>query len=144
MKRVFLGLVFCLIWGTKLIGCPFLPIGNSPSSWCTKDINMWGNPSSCACEEERIYDEKTFMCFTKGVQFPVVMFEGQLEKDGDNFWLKSLQSDERFKLNVTLEEHKILENKIGLTFEVEGQAWRVYSEQEQYVGITVHELRILE
>ena len=49
-----------------------------PTGMCTKDLNSWGLPSICFCQEGFKYDQRIGFCVSKNQEFPRLTKRGLL------------------------------------------------------------------
>ena len=76
-----------------------------PTGMCTKDINSWGLPSVCFCQNGYHYDKRIGYCVPDHYQFPKITKQGKL------FILNENKNKKQFILNTTeTEGYKLVLN----------------------------------
>lgn len=118
-------LCVCFLLAAVSLAIASARIGQRPVGICTNDINVWGNSSSCTCNEGN-YDERSGLCLVgngaESVRVQGKVTAGVMAIGGETTgYIISTPEGETYELILKMDDRQKLDRLSGLWFEIEGE-----------------------
>ena len=124
--------LYLFFWGTF---CSNLLAGGTastptyPTGLCTKDINPWGRPSMCICEEGMKYDQRVALCLPEDMELPPIQIRGKIIApmasiggETSDFVLEESGSAKQYDLVLSLKDREEIAKYGDREIEIKGEA----------------------
>ncbi len=124
MKRTICIALWLLLFTTSAIAAP--RVGSEPERMCTRDTNLWGYASQCACANGKIYDERSGLCLqghaAEKIIVQGVISSGIMAIGGETTGVMITTSEGiSYELILKISDQKDLLKFSGMMFEIEGE-----------------------
>lgn len=125
MKNISI-LTICVLLATWTSAMASPRNGQRPEGTCTRDLNLWGHASHCACKNEELYDDRPGLCLQNGegekvtVQGPISAGMVAIGGETTGFVIKS-QEETSYELILKLSDQEKLQKLTGQWFEIAGE-----------------------